>query len=43
MVGAGAPFVSLIRDPERCKKFSEVVLFQTTREKNLFALCNKIH
>ncbi|WP_336294587.1 ferredoxin--NADP reductase [Bartonella sp. CB169] len=29
-----APFASLIRDPETYEKFSEVVLIQTTRERN---------
>ncbi|AQX20136.1 ferredoxin--NADP reductase [Bartonella sp. WD16.2] len=29
-----APFASLIRDPETYEKFSQVVLVQTTREKN---------
>lgn len=29
-----APFASLIRDPETYEKFSEVILIQTTREKN---------
>ncbi len=29
-----APFASLIRDPDTYEKFSEVILIQTTREKN---------
>ncbi|OPB30004.1 ferredoxin--NADP reductase [Bartonella sp. WD12.1] len=32
-----APFASLIRDPETYEKFSQVVLVQTTREKNELA------
>ncbi|MBX4335174.1 ferredoxin--NADP reductase [Bartonella raoultii] len=37
-----APFVSLIRDPETYEKFSEVVLIQTTREKDALTYAKDI-
>ncbi|UNF41751.1 hypothetical protein MNL08_06075 [Bartonella krasnovii] len=39
---SGAPFASLIRDPELCKKFSEVILIQTTREKNALTYAKEL-